>query len=164
MPKLPKAMQEKQRQKMARVKGTSQSKGSSRAMRRQLQKQGIEDMEQIDAVRVIIECTDKQIVIENPQVIQLKQQGMTVHQVIGEPIEKELSESMVAQSTSDESISDTGSEEELIEEEIKTGIEIKQQDIIIVASQAGVSEEEAKNALEEADGDLARAILNLKTR
>ena len=39
---------------------------------------------------------------------------------------------------------------------------ISEEDIKTVVDQAGVSEEEAKKALEESDGDLAEAILSLK--
>ncbi|MFH0752597.1 MAG: nascent polypeptide-associated complex protein [archaeon] len=40
---------------------------------------------------------------------------------------------------------------------------VSAEDIKTVAQQADVSEEEAKRALEEADGDLAKAILNLQS-
>ncbi|MCP4762318.1 MAG: hypothetical protein GY870_11100 [archaeon] len=167
MPKLPKELQKQKKAQMARVKGSSANKqGSTRAMRRQLQKQGIDGMEQVDATRVIIQCPDKQLVFENPQVIALKQQGMTVHQVIGEPEEHELSEiidDFSTSETSDEIVENIEDEVENDETTISEA-DIKEQDIILVAAQAGVSENEAKTALEEADGDLARAILNLKTR
>jgi nascent polypeptide-associated complex subunit alpha len=39
-----------------------------------------------------------------------------------------------------------------------------EEDVLIVASQAGVSEEEARQALVEAGGDLAKAILSLRSR
>ncbi|MCP4763001.1 MAG: hypothetical protein GY870_14580 [archaeon] len=91
---------------------------------------------------------------------------MTVHQVIGEPEEHELSEiidDFSTSETSDEIIENIEDEVENDESTISEA-DIKEQDIILVATQAGVSESEAKTALEEADGDLARAILNLKTR
>ena len=44
----------------------------------------------------------------------------------------------------------------------KAGI-FSEEDIQLVSQQAGVDEEKAKNALEEAKGDLARAILLLTT-
>jgi nascent polypeptide-associated complex subunit alpha len=44
------------------------------------------------------------------------------------------------------------------------GIEISEEDVALVAAQAGVSEEEARRALIEAGGDLARAILSLRSR
>ncbi len=46
--------------------------------------------------------------------------------------------------------------------EIETLVSIKEEDIDTVASQANCSKEEAKKALEKADGDLAQAILDLQ--
>jgi nascent polypeptide-associated complex subunit alpha len=162
MPKLPKELLDKKKEKMQKVKPSTKSPSSaSRAMRRQMQKQGIDNVNEINAIRVIIQCPDKEIVIENPQVMQLKQQGMTVHQILGEPVERELS-------SYDESYNEESEEHEEYEEEYEdetggTG-EIRKEDIAIVASQAGVTEKEAETALIEADGDLARAILKLKTQ
>jgi nascent polypeptide-associated complex subunit alpha len=172
MGKLPKAMLEAKKAKMSRAKGSAPGGGAggggSRAMRRQMQKQGIDGMVPIDAKRVIIQCADKQIVIDNPQVVALKQSGMTIHQVIGEPTEHDLSEILadVPELAEGGQVIDgeIEEEEELTEEDISSGVQINQQDVMLVSAQAGVSPEVAKAALEEADGDLARAILNLKTR
>jgi len=41
-------------------------------------------------------------------------------------------------------------------------LEVSEEDVQLVASQAGVSLEEARRALKESGGDLARAILMLK--
>jgi nascent polypeptide-associated complex subunit alpha len=41
--------------------------------------------------------------------------------------------------------------------------QIPEEDVLLVAQQAGVSMERAKAALEDAGGDLARAILMLST-
>ncbi|MHA1820812.1 MAG: nascent polypeptide-associated complex protein [Promethearchaeota archaeon] len=174
MPKLPKELQAKKKNKRARVKGTGSpmgKPGASRAMRRQLQKQGIDNFNYLEDVkRVIIQLSDKELVIEGAQVIQLKQQGMTVHQIIGEPEERELGSSYVVEGlTEEDQVLDNA---EAGEESIEGSAEdtgslkptIRKEDIMLVATQAQVSEEEAKAALEEADGDLARAILNLKTR
>ncbi|MBN2154824.1 MAG: Nascent polypeptide-associated complex protein [Candidatus Lokiarchaeota archaeon] len=162
MPKLPKELLEKKKEKMQKVKPSTKSASSaSRAMRRQLQKQGIDNVNEIEATRVIIQCPDKEIVIENPQVMQLTQQGMTIHQILGEPVEQELS------SYGDNEYDDEESEayEELEEElEVVSSGEIRSEDIAIVAAQAGVSEKEAEHALKESDGDLARAILFLKSK
>ena len=43
-------------------------------------------------------------------------------------------------------------------------IEISDEDIALVASQTGVSEEEAEDALLECDGDMAKAIMFLKSK
>ena len=167
MPKLPKELQKKKKMQQSRVKGPSGGKGkggTSRAMRRKLQSQGIDNMENIESNRVIIKCADKEIIIENPQVIRLKQQGVTIHQIIGEPIERELTygEEEILTETVEET-TDKETDEEIIEEDISDSA-INQQDVKLVASQANVSEQEAKKALEDADGDLARAILNLQSK
>ncbi len=164
MPKLPKALLEKKKEKMQKVKPSTKSAAAgSRAMRRQLQKQGIENMNEINATRVIIQCPDKEIVIENPQVMQLIQQGMTVHQVLGDPVEHELSSYDGEYAEYDES-GEIEEYEEEIEEDMSSVGGIRTEDIAIVATQAGVTEEEAENALKESDGDLARAILYLKSQ
>ncbi|MHA1341889.1 MAG: nascent polypeptide-associated complex protein [Promethearchaeota archaeon] len=170
MAKLPKELQKKKKQKLSQIKKKPYAAGQSgvsRAMRRKLQQQGIEGMEEINAEEVIIKCSDKVLIIKNPNVIQLKQQGMTIHQVIGEPIEKDLSELSTEISTETEEEIEKGTELEQIgsKEDIKEELQkILEEDVIIVATQAGVSNEVAREALKEADGDLARAILNLKTR
>ncbi|MFW9922618.1 MAG: nascent polypeptide-associated complex protein [Candidatus Thorarchaeota archaeon] len=43
-------------------------------------------------------------------------------------------------------------------------VEISDEDVALVAAQTGVSEEEAEDALLECDGDLAKAILMLKSK
>jgi nascent polypeptide-associated complex subunit alpha len=168
MPKLPKELQKKKKMQQSRVKGPSGSGkgkgGASRAMRRKLQSQGIDNMENIESTAVIIKCIDKEIIIENPQVVRLKQQGVTIHQIIGEPVERELTygEEEIINETIEEPI-DEKKEEEILEEDI-SDLTINQQDINLVAAQANVSEQKAKKALEDADGDLARAILNLQSK
>ena len=167
MPKLPKELQKRKKMQQSRVKGSSGGKGkggTSRAMRRKLQSQGIDNMENIESNRVIIKCVDKEIIIENPQVVRLKQQGVTIHQIIGEPIERELTygEEEIITANIEEPINDETAEEIL--EEDGSDLTINQQDISLVAAQANVSEQKAKKALEDADGDLARAILNLQSK
>jgi NACalpha-BTF3-like transcription factor len=136
LPKLPKELLEKKKQKLQKVKPSTKSPSSaSRAMRRQMAKQGIEGMDQIDATRVIIQCPDKEIVIENPQVIKLTQQGMTVHQVLGEAIEREPSS--YGEEYGEEE--DNEEYEEEYEEISSSPGEIRNEDIAIVAAQAGLS-------------------------
>jgi len=96
--------------------------------------------EEIDAKRVIIECEDKNIIISNPSVTKIKMQGQTNFQISGNISEQ-------APSRKDTSQKPLGVWDE---EDIKTIIE-----------KTGCSEEEAKQSLEEADGDLAEAILSL---
>ncbi len=43
-------------------------------------------------------------------------------------------------------------------------IEISDEDVALVASQTGVSEDEAEDALLESEGDIAKAIMRLKSK
>ncbi|MHA1584574.1 MAG: nascent polypeptide-associated complex protein [Promethearchaeota archaeon] len=174
MGKLPKSMQKHRRDlKSLRSQGSANvggpkhvSKGVNRQMRRRMQQKGLDGMEEIPAMRVIIQTgEDEDLVIESPQVIKVNQQGMEVYQVVGsansipansfstnnQPIED-------AQVMEDSSVSNDMN----INEEITT--QITEQDIQLVAMQTGVSPEIAENALKESKGDLAKAIINLKTQ
>tara|TARA_Y100000310_G_scaffold249283_1_gene255326 strand:+ start:165 stop:512 length:348 start_codon:yes stop_codon:yes gene_type:complete len=55
-----------------------------------------------------------------------------------------------------------GQESFQISGEVIEGVSISKEDIQTVAEQGGVSEEEAKKAIEENNGDLAEAIINLQ--
>ena len=138
-------------------------KGVNRQMRRRMQQQGLEGMEQIEAERVIIQTIGgESLVIEAPQVIKVDQQGVEAYQVIG-TAEKVSSDSLRLTNPilvdDNENISE---DEDIIEEEIK--VEITEQDIQLVAMQTGVSLEIAEAELTNTNGDLAKAIINLKTK
>jgi len=94
-------------------------------------------MREIEAVRVIIETPSRRIVIDEPQVAVMDFKGGRVYQVQGRETVEEPSEAPVA---------------------------ISQEDVELVAQQAGVSLEEARKALEEVGGDLAQAIILLRAR
>jgi nascent polypeptide-associated complex subunit alpha len=89
--------------------------------------------EEIEATEVIIKCPDKEIIILNPSVMKVKGMGPENFQIAGEVHERELS----------------------------TETEITEEDIQTVAQQANVNHEKAEEALKEAKGDIAEAILNL---
>lgn len=88
--------------------------------------------EEIEAQQVIIKCPDKNIIIENPQVMKVKAMGQESWQITG------------------------------TEREETTETKITDEDIKMVAEQTGKTEEEAKNALEETNGDIAEAIMKLE--
>jgi len=100
-------------------------------MAQMMQKMGISQKD-INASRVVIETPENNIIINNPQVIQVNMQGQETFQISGD-------------------ISEEAAEEGGINEE----------DIKTVAEKTGKSEDEAKEALEKNDGDLAKAILEL---
>lgn len=91
------------------------------------------------ADQVIIRFPDKEIILEGPNVLEMRVENESIYQIVGgERVE-----------------------EGVVEE---ARYEPSEEDIALVAAQAGVSEEEARNALIEAGGDLAKAILLLKSR
>jgi nascent polypeptide-associated complex subunit alpha len=100
-----------------------------------MQRMGMQ-VEQVDDVtRVVIESSSKRIVIDNPEVAIVKVQGQTVYQVGGGTAREEGPASVTSQ-----------------------------EDANLVASQAGVSVEEAAKALQQSGGDLAQAIIILKQK
>ncbi len=93
------------------------------------------------AEEVVIKLQDKELVLKNPSVVEMRIEGESIYQIIGGELE-----------------------EREAEHRMEEAYEPSQEDIALVAAQAGVGEEEAKNALIEAEGDLAKAILLLKSK
>lgn len=157
--KLPKDLQEKKKEKPRRPRKVKKLPGgqsmSSRSMRRRMQQQGI-DMEQIDATRVIIEGTEKTLVINQPEVMEMEQMGQSIFQVIGEAEEYAPGEIAIGEEEAPEM------EEEL--EEIDATPTITENDIMLVAAQANVDRDVAESVLREHNGDIAKAIVFLKNR
>ncbi|MBY9007159.1 MAG: Nascent polypeptide-associated complex protein [Candidatus Lokiarchaeota archaeon] len=159
--KLPKEMQKKQNNKPKRptpVKKRPGQQQGSRAMRRKMQQQGI-DMDQIEATRVIIESPEKTIVINQPEVVKMEQMGQSIFQIIGTPEEYSPGEI------------DINQEPDSIGEELNETIEdeeakptIAESDIMLVAAQANVGKDEAEAVLRSCDGNIAKAIVQLKNR
>jgi nascent polypeptide-associated complex subunit alpha len=87
--------------------------------------------EEIDALRVIIECSDKKIIIEPANVQKIVMQGQESWQITGEAREESVVES------------------------------IKEEDVTLVVEKTGKSESVARKALEESNGDIAEAIVKL---
>lgn len=158
MVKLPKEMQEKQKSKPKRPQTVKHREGpqfGSRQMRRRMAQQGVE-MDQVDATRVIIESSDKTLVINQPEVILMKQAGQEIYQVIGET--EEFLPDEIAISEHEERVE----AEPLDESEIKPTI--TENDIMLVVAQANVDPKEAESVLRDCNGDIAKAILFLKNR
>lgn len=95
------------------------------------------DQEEIPASKVIIKGKDKDFVFENPQVSKIEVSGQETWQILGDAKEKDSE----------------GSNEELFSDE----------DVETVMKKADASEDEAVEALEDSEGDLAKAILSLKS-
>jgi nascent polypeptide-associated complex subunit alpha len=115
---------------------------NSREQRRMMQRMGMNMDSVPDVERVIIKTSSKDIIIDQPEVAILEMQGQKIFQVIGGKIAEKAPE-RAAPSASKTVVSEA--------------------DVQLVADQTGKSVEEARKALEECDGDLAKAILLLQS-
>ena len=110
------------------------NKKQMKQMERQMKKMGMK-MEELEGVQeVIIRFEDKELIIDNASVSLMNVMGQETYQVEGKAREVEL----------------------------EYEIEIPDEDVEMVANSAGVSEEKAREALEECKGDLAEAIMKLQ--
>ena len=99
-------------------------------MKSMMKKMGMKQ-EDIDASEVIIKCSDKEIIIRNPEVAKIEMMGKENFQISGDIEERSLSK-------------------------------FNEDDVETVKSQTNCTEEEAREALERNEGDLAKTILELK--
>jgi len=110
-----------------------------REARRMMQRMGL-NMNTVENVQeVVIKTSSKQIVITEPEVSILDVQGQKMFQIAGGQITEKAPEHKAVES------------------------KVAEEDVRLVADQTGKSLEEAKRALEECGGDLAKAILLLQS-
>jgi nascent polypeptide-associated complex subunit alpha len=98
-------------------------------------KMGI-DTQAIDATEVIIKTPEKEIIISNPTVAKVNMMGQDSWQVTGEASERSTS--------------------------LPSGF--TEEDVNLVKSQTGASEEDIKSLLDKNGGDIADAILKLRKK
>ena len=110
-------------------------RGGNREMRRMLDKMGLEMKDLGNIEEVIIKTETKELYLLKPQVVEMKGKDSTIFQVVATDIEEKQREVPV----------------------------LKEEDIILVMQQANVTREKATQALIDAKGDMAQAILNLTT-
>ena len=102
-------------------------------MQHMMKQMGI-SQEKVDALEVIIRCSDRDIVITDPEVAKVHMMGQLTFQITGTPEDRPR---------------------ELI---------ISQDDIQTVMSQTQASEEDARDAIAKSNGDLAEAIMALSDK
>lgn len=102
-------------------------------MKQMMKQMGISVDEIADVEQVIIRTPDKDIVFNDANVSIMNAQGVDTYQIVGTP------------------------------EEVAREVEIPEDDVRLVTEQTGVSEEKAKEALKNANGDLAEAIMQLSS-
>ena|SRR6476620_9455152 len=110
-------------------------RGGNRDMRRMLDKMGLEMNDLGSIEEVIIKTETKEIFLLKPQVIEMKGKESTIFQVVASNIE----------------------------EKQRDVLKFKEEDFVLVMQQANVLKEKAIQALTDARGDIAQAILNLTT-
>ena len=109
---------------------------SPREAKRMMQRMGLSMGAIPDVEQVVIKTGGKEITIEEPEVAIMEVQGQKIFQVAGGKITEKVAELKPA---------------------------IPEEDVRLVADQTGKSLEEARKALEECEGDLAKAILVLQS-
>lgn len=108
-----------------------------RETKRMMQRMGLNMDAMADVTQVVIKTSSKEITIEEPEVAILEMQGQKIFQITGGKITEKAAEHKTSG--------------------------IPEEDVRLVADQTGKSMEEARKALEESGGDLARAILLLQS-
>ncbi len=113
-----------------------------REQKRMMQRMGMNMDSVPDVQQVIIRTAGKDIVIDEPEVAILAVQGQKMYQVIGGQVSEQAPSARGAVAPAKPSFSE--------------------EDVQLVADQTGKSLDKAREALQEADGDLAKAILLLQ--
>jgi nascent polypeptide-associated complex subunit alpha len=109
-------------------------KMGDRQTRRMMDRMGINMKEIADVEEVIIRTASKELHIHQASVSEVNAQGSRIFQVMGE-----------------------------VEEVEREKMKFSEEDILLVQQQANVTREKAITALEESEGEVARAILKLST-
>ncbi|NAL77865.1 nascent polypeptide-associated complex protein [Nitrososphaera sp. AFS] len=110
-------------------------RGGNREMRRMLDRMGLEMKDIGNVEEVVIKTDNKELYLLKPQVIEMKGKDSTIFQVVATDIEEK-------------------------QREIPT---FKDEDITLVIQQSNTTREKAIQALIDAGGDIAQAILSLTT-
>ena len=109
-----------------------------REAKRMMQRMGMSMDAMADVQQVVIKTSGKEIIIDEPEVAILEMQGQKIFQVTGGKVSEKAAERKVSA--------------------------VPEEDVRLVADQTGKSLEEARKALEESGGDLAKAILMLQSK
>jgi len=109
-------------------------------MQQMMEQMGI-DIDELDAEEVIIRTADTELVFTDAEVQRMDAQGQETYNVVGTPEERDRGGTTETASEDDE--------------------EIPQEDVEMVANEAGVSEDEAREALDAVGGMPLDAIQRL---
>lgn len=112
-----------------------------RKMKQMMQQMGIE-LEELEADEVVIRMEGEELHFTDPDVTRMDARGQQTYQIVGEPESRDRSTEGGEAEESSEGIPD--------------------EDVEIVAARTGSTEDEARDALEAVDGDLAAAVQRLE--
>lgn len=117
-------------------------------MKAMMRRQGI-DMDTIEGVEeVVIRTRDRELLFRRPEVTTISAQGTVTYQVVGRVEERSRTAAGPAPAEDGTAVAPAAT---LYSDE----------DVGLVMSQTGVSEEEARAALDATDGEVAEAIIKL---
>ena len=122
-----------------------------RKMQQMMEQMGI-DLTEIDAEEVIIRTADEDLVFESADVQRMDAQGQQTYQIVGEPDARPRGDEASVNPSAD--IDAGGGDADTTD--------VPNTDVQIVAQRTGASEEKAREALLEANGDLAAAVDRLE--
>ena len=114
-----------------------------REQRRMMKRMGMNMDSVPDVQQVVIKTSGKDIVIDEPEVAILEVQGQKMYQIIGGQVSEQAPSQRQAA--------------------VAAKLAFSEEDVRLVADQTGKSFEKAKEALDECQGDLAKAILLLQS-
>ena len=120
-----------------------------RKMQQMMKQMGI-DVDELDVEEVIIRTADEELYFSDAQVTKMDARGQETYQVVGSPDTREKGGGdapAVESGDADGDADDAG---------------IPDDDVELVAMRAGVPEDQAREALEANDGDLAAAVSELE--
>lgn len=125
-----------------------------RKLNQMMEQMGI-DIEELDAEEIVIRTGDEELVFDQPDVQRMDAQGQATYTITGEPETRAAGEEATPLGAGD-GASDAGTGSE------SGGDGIPEADVEIVAQRTDASEDDAREALEETDGDLADAVSRLE--
>ncbi len=119
-------------------------------MKAAMRRMGIEQKEIEGVEEVVVRTRDKEIVFRRPDVVSITAQGQVTYQVVGRPEERPRT---------------VGGEAEVPPGEAAPApapvAKYTEEDVQLVMGQTGASEEDARSALDDCEGEVAEAIMKL---
>jgi nascent polypeptide-associated complex subunit alpha len=122
-------------------------------MKAAMRRMGIQQDEVEGVEEAIIRTKDKEIVFRRPDVMSITAQGQVTYQIVGRPEER-------PRTTAGEAAGE-GEGEDVEAAAPAPAAKYSEEDVELVMGQTGASEEDARAALDDCEGEVAEAIIKL---